>query len=53
MEVVIRALFYSLNYLYFANLDISVQSLSHVQICNPMDCSMPGFPVLLYFLEFA
>ena len=23
----------------------SVQSLSHVQLCNPMDCSMPGLPV--------
>ena len=23
----------------------SVQSLSHVRLCNPMDCSMPGFPV--------
>ena len=23
----------------------SVQSLSHVQLCNPMDCSVPGFPV--------
>ena len=23
----------------------SVQSLSRVQLCNPMDCSMPGFPV--------
>ena len=23
----------------------SVQSLSHVQLCKPMDCSMPGFPV--------
>ena len=22
-------------------------------LCNPMDCSMPGFPVLHYFLEFA
>ena len=22
-----------------------VQSLSHVPLCNPMDCSMPGFPV--------
>ena len=21
----------------------SVQSLSHVQVCDPMDCSMPGF----------
>ena len=25
--------------------DSSVQSLSRVQLCNPMDCSMPGFPV--------
>ena len=26
--------------------DISlVQSLSHVRLCNPMDCSTPGFPV--------
>ena len=23
----------------------SVQSLSHVRLCNPMHCSMPGFPV--------
>ena len=23
----------------------SVQSLSHVWLCDPMDCSMPGFPV--------
>ena len=23
----------------------SVQSLSRVQLCDPMDCSMPGFPV--------
>ena len=23
----------------------SVQSLSHVCLCNPMDCGMPGFPV--------
>ena len=22
-------------------------------LCNPMDCSMPGFPVLHYFSEFA
>ena len=31
----------------------SVQSLSHVQLCKPMDCSMPGFPVLHYILVFA
>ena len=29
-----------------------VQSLSHVQLCNPMDCSMSGFPVLHHLLEF-
>ena len=23
----------------------SVQLLSHVQLCNPMDCSTPGFPI--------
>ena len=23
----------------------SVQSLSHIWLCNPMDCSTPGFPV--------
>ena len=23
----------------------SIQSLSHVRLCNPMDCSIPGFPV--------
>ena len=22
-------------------------------LCNPMNCSMPGFPVLHYLLEFA
>ena len=30
-----------------------VQSLSRVQLCDLMDCSMPGFPVLHYLLEFA
>ena len=29
------------------------QSLSCVRLCNPMDCSMPGFPVLHYLPEFA
>ena len=28
-----------------------VQLLSHVQLCDPMDCSMPGFPGLHYLLE--
>ena len=26
---------------------------SCLTLCNPMDCSMPGFPVLYYLLEFA
>ena len=30
-----------------------VQSLSHVQFCDPMDYSTPGFPVFLHLLEFA
>ena len=32
---------------------IVVQSLSWVQLCDPMDGSRPGFPVLHYLLEFA
>ena len=31
----------------------SIQSLSHVQLCDPMDCRMPGFPVLHHIPEFA
>ena len=31
---------------------IVVQSLSRVWLCDPMDCSSPGFSVLHYFLEF-
>ena len=30
-----------------------VQSLSRVQLCNPIDCSSPGFPVLHCLPEFA
>ena len=30
-----------------------VQLLSHVWLCNPMGCSMPGLPVPHYFAEFA
>ena len=30
-----------------------VQLLSPVQLCNPMDCSTPDFPVLHYLLELA
>ena len=28
----------------------SVQSLRHVRLCDPMDCSTPGFPVRHQFL---
>ena len=31
----------------------SVQLLSHVQFCDPMDCSMPGFPVHYQLPELA
>ena len=31
---------------------IYVQSLSHVQLCNPMNCSMPGLPVHRQLPEF-
>ena len=30
-----------------------VQWLSHVQVCDPMDYSMPGFPVNHQLLELA
>ena len=30
-----------------------VRSLSRVQLCDPMDCSRSGFPVLHYLPEFA
>ena len=32
---------------------VVVESLSRVQLCSPMDCSMPGFLVLHYLPEFA
>jgi len=32
---------------------VVVQSLSHVWLCNSMDCSKPGFPVLHNLLELA
>ena len=31
----------------------SVQSLSHVRLCNPMDCNTPGFPVHRQLLDLA
>ena len=32
---------------------VAVQLLSHVGLCEPMNCSMPGFPVLHHLLELA
>ena len=37
-------LLFTWNYDNIAN-GLSVQSLSHVRFCKPMDCSTPGFPV--------
>jgi len=31
----------------------SIQLLSHVWLCDPMDCGMPGFPVRHQLPEFA
>ena len=41
--------------LYYAGLVVIaiVQSLSHVRLCDPMDCSVPGFPILHHLSEFA
>ena len=35
------------------DLVVVVQLLSHVRLCDPTDCSMSGFSVLHYLLEFA
>ena len=32
---------------------LAVQLLSRVQLCDPMDCSMPGSSLLQYLTEFA
>ena len=40
------------NFVYF-NSFVVVQLPSHVQLCDRMDCSTPGSPVLHYCLEFA
>ena len=39
--------------LFLKLLFIVVQLISRVWLCDPTDCSMPGFPVLHYLLEFA
>ena len=40
-------------FLFFFFLLQSVQSLSHVRLCDLIDCSTPGFPVLHCLLELA
>ena len=32
---------------------VAVQSLSHIRLCEPVDYSMPGFPLLHHLLEVA
>ena len=38
-----------IQYVYY----VVVQSLSHLQLCDPMNCSTPGLSVLHHLLEFA
>ena len=38
---------------FFFNLGAVVQSLSHVRLCDPMDCSTSDFLVLHHLLELA
>ena len=41
----------NVGYIYFSQFS-SFQSLSRVQLCDPMDCSMPGLPVHCQLPEF-
>ena len=41
------------DYFLWAKTQEVVQFLSHVRLCDPMDCSTPGFPVPYYLLEFS
>ena len=47
--------YYILYFLYFVKCSghSSVQSLSQVELCDPMDCSMPGLPVHHQLLQLA
>ena len=38
---------------YSFKIVVVIQALSHIQLCSPMDCSVPGFPVLHHLLAFA
>ena len=44
---------FSVLILYPGILLVGVQLLSHVQLCNPKDCSTPGSSALYYLQEFA
>ena len=46
--IVIKVIKYKIYYFV-----VVVQLLSCVQLCNPMDCSTPDFPVFHYLLGFA
>ena len=35
------------------SIQLAVPLVSHVWLCDPMDCSTPSFPVLHFFLELA
>ena len=39
--------------LYFSSVQFSSVTQSHPTLCNPMDCSTPGFPVLQQLPELA
>ena len=41
-----------LQYMAYLYYHVVVQSLSHIQFCDPMDCSTPISSVLQYLLEF-
>ena len=39
--------------IYYVESSCCSVAQSCLTLCDPMDCSKPGFPVLHYFLEFA
>ena len=48
-----KAVYYPIQgYSYLVSLSV-VQSLSHVQLWDPVYCSIPAFPLLHYLPEFA
>ena len=44
---------YPWNFTVGSNFVVVVQLLSHIRLCDPLDCCMLGFPVLLHLSEFA